>query len=72
MRTIKKARRSHNRKPLYEAIVHRCKRAEIAGAAVFRGLEGFGESAETHCHRMMQKDQPIVVTIVDTGRISTA
>ena len=47
-------------KPLYEAIVHRCKELKIAGAAVFRGLEGFGESAGIHCHHMMRKDQPIV------------
>ena len=50
-------------KPLYDAIVHRCKELSIAGATVFRGLEGFGETAAIHRHR---KDQPIVVTIVDT------
>jgi PII-like signaling protein len=50
-------------KPLYEAIVHRCKELRIAGATVFRGLAGYGETAEIHRHR---KDQPIVVTIVDT------
>jgi PII-like signaling protein len=33
---------------------------------VFRGLEGFGETAEIHRHRLTTKDQPIVVTIVDT------
>src|SRR3984957_14672802 len=54
-------------KPLYEAIVHRCKELGIAGATVFRGLEGFGESAEIHRHRLIHKDQPIVVTIVDTA-----
>ena len=76
MRTSKKAQllRLHfgesdlfNGKPLYEAIVHRCKELGIAGATVFRGLEGFGESAEIHRHHMIRKDQPIVVTIVDTA-----
>ena len=75
MRTIKKARllRLHfdesdryNGKPLYEAIVHRCKELKIAGATVFRGLEGYGETAEIHRHHLTRKDQPIVVTIVDT------
>lgn len=75
MRTIRKAKilRLHfgesdqyNGKPLYEAIVHRCKELTIAGATVFRGLEGFGESAEIHRHHMIRRDQPIVVTIVDT------
>jgi PII-like signaling protein len=53
-------------KPLYEAIVNRCKELKIAGATVFRGLEGFGETAEIHRHHLIRKDQPIVVTIVDT------
>jgi PII-like signaling protein len=75
MRTIKKAKllRLHfcesdqyNGKPLYEAIVNRCKELKIAGATVFRGLEGYGETAEIHRHHLIGKDQPIVVTIVDT------
>lgn len=75
MRTVKKAKllRLHfgesdryNGKPLYEAIVHRCQELKIAGATVFRGLEGYGETAEIHRHHLIKKDQPIVVTIVDT------
>jgi uncharacterized protein len=53
-------------KPLYEAIVNRCKELKIAGATVFRGLEGYGESAEIHRHHLVRKDQPIIVTIVDS------
>jgi PII-like signaling protein len=75
MRTVKNAKllRLHfsesdryNGKPLYEAIVHRCRELKIAGATVFRGLEGYGETAEIHRHRLARRDQPIVVTIVDT------
>jgi uncharacterized protein len=75
MRTVKKAKllRLHfaesdqyDGKPLYKAIVTRCKELKIAGATVFRGLEGYGESAEIHRHHLIGKDQPIVVTIVDT------
>ena len=75
MRTVKKAkllrlhfgeRDQYNGKPLYEAIVNRCKELKIAGATVFRGLEGYGETAEIHRHHLIRKDQPIVVTIVDT------
>jgi hypothetical protein len=40
---------------------------KIAGATVLRGLEGFGETAEIHRHNLIRKDQPIVVTIVDTA-----
>ena len=53
-------------KPLYEAIVNRCKELQIAGATAFRGLEGYGETAEIHRHHLIRKDQPIIVTIVDT------
>ena len=35
-------------KPLYEAIVQKCRELNIAGATVFRGLEGYGETAEMH------------------------
>ena len=75
MRTVKRAKllRLHfgesdqyKGKPLYEAIVHRCKELKIAGATVFRGLEGYGETAEIHRHHLTRKDQPIIVTIVDT------
>jgi PII-like signaling protein len=52
--------------PLYEAIVDRCKQSGIAGATVFRGLEGFGESAGIHRRHLIAKDQPVIVTIVDT------
>ena len=52
---------------LYEAIVNRCKDLKIAGATVFRGLEGYGETAEIHRHRLVKRDQPIVVTIVDAA-----
>jgi uncharacterized protein len=47
-------------KPLYEAIVARCRELQIAGATVFRGLEGYGEHAELH-------KRPIIVTVVDTA-----
>ena len=76
MRTVKKAKilRLHfgesdqyQGKPLYVAIVDRCKELKIAGATVLRGLEGYGESAEIHRHHVIRKDQPIVVTIVDTA-----
>ena len=75
MRTVKNAKllRLHfgesdqyDGRPLYEAIVNRCKELKIAGATVFRGLEGYGETAEIHRHHLIRKDQPIVVTIVDT------
>jgi len=54
-------------KPLYEAIVAKCRELKIAGATVLRGLEGYGESAELHRSHLARHDQPIVVSIVDTA-----
>ncbi len=56
----------HEGKPLYEAIVQKCRELSIAGATVFRGLEGYGESAEIHRHHLVVHDQPIVVTVIDS------
>src|SRR5690348_13630971 len=46
--------------PLYEAIVAKCRERKIAGATVFRGREGYGETGELD-------RAPIVVVIVDTA-----
>jgi len=54
-------------KPLYEAIVDKCREVRIAGATVFRGLEGYGETAELHKSHLIRHDQPILITIVDTA-----
>ena len=53
-------------KPLYEAIVQKCFDLKIAGATVFRGLEGYGDTAEIHRSHILGHDLPIVVQIVDS------
>lgn len=54
-------------KPLYEAIVAKCRERKIAGATVFRGLEGYGETGEMHRAHLARRDQPILISIVDTA-----
>jgi len=54
-------------KPLYEAIVTKCRELDIAGATVFRGIEGYGASTLIHkAHRLWSSDRPILVSVVDT------
>ncbi len=53
-------------KPLYEAIVQKCREMKIAGATVFKGLEGYGRTAEIHRAHLIGHDQPILITIVDS------
>ncbi len=52
-------------RPLYEAIVDRCRELKMAGVTVFRALEGFGETAELHHSHLFKSDQPIIITIVE-------
>ncbi|WP_131764941.1 DUF190 domain-containing protein [Candidatus Protofrankia californiensis] len=56
----------HHR-PLATEIVHRAHAAGLAGASVFRGLEGFGASSIVHTTRLlsMSQDLPVAVLIVD-------
>ena len=54
-------------KPLYSEIVHRAHHAGLAGASVFRGIEGFGASSLIHTARLLSlsEDLPVAVVIVD-------
>ena len=55
-------------KPLYEAIVEKCQELKIAGATVFRGLEGYGDTAEIHRSHIFGHDLPVVIQIVDSDQ----
>ncbi|WP_326650576.1 MULTISPECIES: DUF190 domain-containing protein [unclassified Streptomyces] len=54
-------------KPVYTEIVHRARKAGLAGASVFRGIEGFGASSLIHTQRLLSlsEDLPVAVVIVD-------
>lgn len=53
---------------LYKAIVAKCHQLGLAGATVYRGIEGFGASARIHHARnlSLSKDAPIMVSVIDT------
>lgn len=55
-------------RPLYTEIVHRAHAAGLAGASVFRGVEGFGASSLIHTARLLSlsEDLPAAIVIVDT------
>ncbi|MER8007119.1 MULTISPECIES: DUF190 domain-containing protein [unclassified Streptomyces] len=55
-------------KPLYSEIVHRAHAAGLAGASVFRGIEGFGASSLIHTSRLLSlsEDLPVAIVVVDT------
>jgi PII-like signaling protein len=53
--------------PLYKAIVAKCQELGLAGATVYRGLEGFGASARIYHARSLSisKNAPIMVSVID-------
>lgn len=59
----------HEGRPLYEAIVAKCRQLKISGVTVFKGLEGYGPTAEIHRHRLVGKDQPVVILIADNADV---
>lgn len=52
--------------PLHEAIVAKCLEFGLAGAIVYRGIEGFGSSARIRhaSHWKFSRDAPITLSIV--------
>src|SRR2546421_5899964 len=58
----------HGRTPLATEIVQRAQRAGLAGATVFRGVEGYGASNHIHTARILSlsDDLPMAVVIVDS------
>lgn len=54
-------------RPLYEAIVHLLHDQGLAGATVFRGIEGYGASSRIHAAKVIRLsgDLPIVIECVD-------
>ncbi|TMR97097.1 DUF190 domain-containing protein [Nonomuraea basaltis] len=57
----------YHHKPLYAEIVHRAHKKGLAGASVFRGLEGYGASSRIHTPHLLSlgDDLPIAIVIVD-------
>jgi PII-like signaling protein len=58
----------HGHVPLATEIVHRAHQAGLAGASVFRGVEGYGASNHIHTTRILSlsDDLPIAIVIVDS------
>lgn len=55
-------------KPLYTAIVEKCRELDLAGATVLRGVEGYGASTLIRRSHLLSfsSDLPITVSVIDT------
>jgi PII-like signaling protein len=54
-------------RPLYTAVVQECERQGVAGATVFRAVEGYGAGRQLHTSRLLELSQnlPVRIEIVD-------
>ncbi len=54
-------------RPLYEAIVRKARELGLAGATVWRGIEGYGARSRIHTAKILRlsEDLPVLVEIVD-------
>lgn len=60
-------------RPLYQAIVLKARELGLAGATVYRGIEGYGANSRMRTARLLElsADLPVVIEIVDhVDRIS--
>jgi PII-like signaling protein len=57
-----------NGRPLYQAIVEKCRELGLAGATVLRGIEGYGASTIIRREHLLSlsKDRPVMVSLIDS------
>lgn len=55
-------------KPLYQAILDRCLEADMDGATVLRGVEGYGPRTVARQRHFLSfsSDRPVMVSVVDS------
>lgn len=55
-------------KPLYQAIVEKCRELGLAGATVLRGFAGYGASTLVRRTHMLSfsRDLPVMVSVIDS------
>lgn len=54
--------------PLFDALLKRFHQLDLAGATVYRGIEGYGATGRIHRRAVWRsKDEPITVVIVDAA-----
>ena len=58
----------HGTVPLYQAVVELLRARGVAGASVFRGIEGYGKSARIHTTQILRlsEDLPILIEVIDS------
>jgi uncharacterized protein len=57
----------HQSTPVYEKIVLEARKSGLAGATVFKGIMGYGNSSRIHTSKILRlsEDLPLIIEIVD-------
>ena len=58
----------HGGRALYEVIVRTARELGLAGATVWRGVEGYGAASRIHTAKILRlsEDLPVIIEIVDS------
>jgi PII-like signaling protein len=54
--------------PLYEAIVRMLEQRGIAGATVWNGVMGYGESRQVHRTGLFGDERPVIISVIDSEK----
>jgi PII-like signaling protein len=52
--------------PLYEAIVRMFEKRGLAGATVWTGIMGYGESRQVHQTGLFGDQRPVIISVIDS------
>jgi PII-like signaling protein len=54
--------------PLHDAIIKRLRMMDVAGATVYRGIDGYGAKGHAHKHGFLHisHDLPVMISVIDT------
>jgi hypothetical protein len=54
--------------PLHEAIVRMFEKRGIAGATVWNGIMGYGESRQVHRTGLFGDQRPVIISVIDSEK----
>ena len=54
--------------PLHEAIVRMLEKRGVAGATVWSGIMGYGESRQVHRTGLFGDERPVIISVIDSEK----
>lgn len=54
--------------PLYDAIVRMLEKRGVAGATVWQGIMGYGETRQVHRTGLFGDERPVIISVIDSEK----